>query len=474
MSARLTLSCRTILFILIIFLTAPCAFAAEAEIQPASEVESSEANEEAIEKLRRMSPEEIKALDKKLAEALILYYDRNFARALPIFKEIAGRVETMDIMFWIGTSAMEIGKTELAIQKFQKMLSIDPKLHRVRLELAATYFKTGRYKEARRELEVVQAAAPPPGVQKNIENLLAAIEERTKKVFWNARASQGVLVDDNVSAGPDDRDILWNGAILTVDEKSAKLRDEASVTTAMGNILYDIGEKNELMWNTTASFYNLAYFHYSEFNYMAVDITTGPWWAGRRAILKVPFGHTEAEYASDRLSHTYHMDPNYEYYFSQYFSLKGLYSYGDTAYYPRRNSGLNNIRHRFELTPSIYLADRKHILSATTGYENSNADADKDSYHGIYYAFSYFTRFPTNTEFFLRYQWTRKKYDGKALPGYNWDRIDQRDGFIAVLSQEFLEYFFTSFAFNYTDNQSNCELYDFDRITYTINVGCKF
>ncbi|MBU4208072.1 MAG: hypothetical protein KKD12_00045 [Proteobacteria bacterium] len=51
MSTRLTLSCRTILFILIIFLTAPCAFAAEAEIQPASEVESSEANEEAIEKL---------------------------------------------------------------------------------------------------------------------------------------------------------------------------------------------------------------------------------------------------------------------------------------------------------------------------------------------------------------------------------------------------------------------------------------
>jgi len=421
-----------------------------------------------------MSPEEIKALDKKLAEALILYYDRNFARALPIFKEIAGRVETMDIMFWIGTSAMEIGKTELAIRKFQKMLSIDPKLHRVRLELATTYFKTGRYKEARRELEFVQAAAPPPGVQRNIENLLAAIEERTKKVFWNARASQGVLWDDNISAGPDERNIQWGAGTLEVAKESAKLRDEASVTTAMGNILYDIGEKNELMWNTTASFYNLAYFQYSKFNYMAVDITTGPWWVGRRAILKVPFGYTEAEYASDQLSHTYHMDPNYEYHFNQYFSLKGLYSYGDTAYYPRRNSGLNNIRHRFELTPSIYLADRKHILSATTGYENSNADADKDSYHGIYHALSYFTRFPTNTEFFLRYQWTRKKYDGKALPGYNWYRVDQRDGFIAVLSQEFLEYFFASFAFNYTDNNSNCELYDFDRITYTINVGCKF
>jgi len=332
MFTRLPLSYKAILFILIIFLTVPCAFAAEAEIQPTGEVESSEADKEAIEKLLRMSPEEIKALDKKLAEALILYYDRNFARALPIFKEIAGRVETMDIMFWIGTSAMETGKTELAIQKFQEMLSIDPKLHRVRLELATTYFKTGRYEEARRELEIVQTAVPPPGVQKNIDNLLAAIEEATKKVHWNARASQGVLWDDNVSAGPDERNIEWGAGTLEVAKTSAQLRDEAMVTTVAGNILYDIGEKNELMWNTTASFYNLAYFQQYQFNYMAVDITTGPWWAGRRSILKVPFGHTEAEYGSDRLSHTLHIDPNYEYHFSQYFSLKGLYSYGNTAY----------------------------------------------------------------------------------------------------------------------------------------------
>lgn len=114
-----------------------------AQNEPAGEVEFKVANQEALDKLRQMTPAEIEALDQKLAEALILYYDREFARALPIFREIAGKVETMDVMFWIGTSAMQTGETRLAIDKFKRMLEIDPKLHRVRLELAATYFGHG-------------------------------------------------------------------------------------------------------------------------------------------------------------------------------------------------------------------------------------------------------------------------------------------------------------------------------------------
>jgi len=482
MPIRLPFSCGAVLFILMIFLLIPCAhaqsqsptgFTAQAEIQPTGDIESSKANKEAIKKLRRMSPEEIEVLDQKIAEALVLYYDRKFARALPIFKEIADKVETMDIMFWLGTSAMQAGETRLAIQKFKKMLSIDPKLHRVRLELATTYFTMGRNDEARQELEIVQAASPPPGVRKNIAKLLAAIKERTRKVSWNLRLSQGVVWDDNISAGPDQKELGVLGGTLTLDDESAKLRDEGTVTNVAGNVLYDMGEKNGLMWNTKVSFYNLAYFDYSQFNYMATDVTTGPWWAGRRDILKIPFGYTEKEYGSDRLSRTSHVDPSYEYHFNQYFSLRGLYSYKDENYYANENSSLNNNDQRYELTPNIYLLNRRHILSATAGYEDCNADARRFSYDGPYYALSYFAGLPTSTELFLQYRWARKEYEGKPL-FYDKYRKDKRHTFTAVLSQGFLKYFFASFAVNYTDNRSNCELYNFDRTTYTVSVGCRF
>jgi Flp pilus assembly protein TadD len=146
------------------------------------EVDFTDADKEAIGKLFRMSPQEIEALGKKLEEALMtLYYDRKFGQALPIFKEIANQVETMDIMFWLGISAMKVGKTHLAIQKFKKMLEIDPKLHRARLELAVAYFTIGKYNEARREMETVKAAAPPESVHRNIKRLLATINEENLK-----------------------------------------------------------------------------------------------------------------------------------------------------------------------------------------------------------------------------------------------------------------------------------------------------
>jgi tetratricopeptide (TPR) repeat protein len=476
------LSCGAVL-ILITFFLVPCTHAdtqgltglwAQADIQPTGDVESSEANQEAIEKLRRMSPEEIKALDQKLAEAIVLYYDREFARALPIFKEIADKVETMDIMFWVGTSAMKVGETQLAIRNFKKMLAIDPKLHRVRLELAAAYFTMGHYDEARHELELVQAASLPPGVQKNIARLLAAIEERTRKVFWNLRLSEGYLWDDNINAGPGKKELAVVGGTLTLDKESTKLEDEATVTNVAGNLIHDMGERNGLMWNTAASFYNLAYREYgSDFNYMAMDVTTGPWWARRSDILKVPLGYTRLKYGNKRLSYVCHADPNYEYHFNQYFSLKGLYSYSTTHYYDISNSNLDNKKNRYELTPNIYLANRRHIVSATAGYEDHNADVDRYTYDGPYCALSYFAGFLTSTELFLRYQWMERDYDEKPLL-YNKLREDMRHNFTAVLSQGFLTYFFASYSFNYTDNSSNCPLYDFDKRTHTVSVGCRF
>ena len=225
------------------------------------------ANQEAVDKLRQMPPGKIAALDDKLAEALTLYYDGKFAQALPIFKGISADVETMDIMWWLGTSAMKAGEARLAIEKFNKMLAIDSKLYRVRLELAVAYFELRQYNEARRELEIVKQSQPPPEVLKNIDKLLGAITESTKKVTWNVRFSQGIQWDSNVSSGPDQKILSVTGGTLTLPDGATKTSDWASIENFSGNILYDFGEKNGFMWNTTADLYNQFYFNYGRYNY---------------------------------------------------------------------------------------------------------------------------------------------------------------------------------------------------------------
>jgi tetratricopeptide (TPR) repeat protein len=97
-------------------------------------------DQKAKEKLQQMSPEEVQALDDKLANALRLFYEHDYAKALPLFKEVSAEVETMDVLFWLASCAQRAGELDLAIEKYERMLEIDPSLHRVRLDLATTYY----------------------------------------------------------------------------------------------------------------------------------------------------------------------------------------------------------------------------------------------------------------------------------------------------------------------------------------------
>ncbi len=437
------------------------------------EVDFRTANKEAIEKLRKLPPEKIASLDEKLAEALTLYYDGKFAQALPIFNMISADVETMDIMWWLGTSAMNVGDTRLAVQKFQQMLAIDPSLHRVRLELAAAYFQLKQYEDARREAEAVKQARPPEAVVRNIDRLLAAIEQSTKTLYWNVRFSQGIQWDSNISSGPDQKVLNVTGGTLTLNNDTAEIGDWASISNFSGNVLYDFGQKQGFMWNTTADLYNQFYFHNGKYNYGLADVSTGLWWVGPRDILKLPLGVAKQEFGSDPLSTIYHVRPSWEHYFSSSFSVKALYAYSKERFFPEENKDQDNVTNRYEITPNFYFLNRRHIVSISGGYEQSAAEVRRFSYTAPYGAVSYYTRFPTDTDFFIRYQYSNRDYKAAPLL-YSEDRVDRRHAFSVALSQEFLKHFFASLAFNYIDNRSNLELYAFRKQTYTLSVGFHF
>lgn len=445
---------------------------------PTGEIGTAKSNVEAVEKLQKMDPREIATLDALMAHALTLYYDRKFALALPIFKELAGKVETMDVMFWLGTSAARTGEMELAIEEFRKMLQIDPSLHRVRLELASTYFSMGRFEEARKELEIVAAASPPPAVQQNIDKMLAAIEERTRKVFWNVRIDTGYMWDDNVSSGPDPGVYsLPGGSSFQPASTSAKLSDEASISTFAGNLLFDIGEKKGLLWNTGASVYSKSYFDYGQFNYLAVDVNTGPWFAaGNNSILKIPLGYTNTWYGSERLTYILHVDPSYEYFFNPFFSLKGSYTYKDERYYQESQADLlDNRAHLIDLAPTLYLGNRRHIITARLGYDHHTSKSHLYSYYAPVAGISYFTRLPTSTELYLGYQWTQRDYArSQGFPYNGLERHDQRHYYNAVLSQTFLKYLNVSYEFAFSDNNSSLSLYSWEKTTHTVRIGCRF
>jgi tetratricopeptide (TPR) repeat protein len=437
-------------------------------------------DKKAFEKLRTMTPEEVDELDKKLAEALTLFYDREYARALPIFREIVEIVETMDIMFWFATCAAKAGEAELSINKFKEILDIDPNLHKVRVELATVYYGLGKYKEARQELERVLEAKPPDPVKANIEKLLAAIEAKTKRLFANLRVSLGIQRDSNVSAGPDEAFIVIPeglGTIGPIPARERALYDWVVVNNLLGNALYDVGEPRGCMWNTTGSFYQTHNLEYHEFDYTQWRITTGPWWVGGRHVLKLPVGYASNTYEHDPLYDSFDISPSYEYFLTPNFSLKGSFSYIRAAYDEER-TGEDNISRIWEINPNFYFNNRNDLLSFYVSDENVNAKNQRWTYDAVNASVAYLTHFNITTwnmEFYARFKFTRKEY-ATAIPLWPADhlRTDKRKNFYVVLSRNFVKHYFASLYYNFIDNRSNTDLYDYDKNIYGFTVGVKF
>jgi tetratricopeptide (TPR) repeat protein len=456
------------------------------EAGPGKSPRAEEFDREALQKLKKLPPQQVEELDARLAEALTLFYDREYARALPIFREIAGTVETMDIMFWAASAAAGAGNADAAIENFKRMLEIDPSLYRVRLELATVYFRMGRYDDARAELRTVLEARPPEPVRNNIEKMLAAIDERTRRVFAGVRGSLGIQRDGNVSAGPDKEFITipeGRGTIGPLTETQKGLSDWVTVGTAFGTFTYDYGDRGSWMWNTTGSFYQTHNFKYHQFDYTQLRVTTGPWWVGSRSILKLPAGYAYNMYEHEDLYHSYDFAPSYEYFFTPRFSLQGIYSYARETYaysaVPADDrTGQDGVIRAWELNPNLYFNNRKDILSFYIGDEDSNTKSRVYTYDAINLGVAYFKLFELwngEMEFYGRYRYTRREY---ATPAVLWPsaflRTDERHNFYFVLSRNISKNLFASISYNFINNESNTELYDFEKDVWAFTVGFKF
>jgi tetratricopeptide (TPR) repeat protein len=442
-------------------------------------------DKKAMERLREMTPDDVEELDKKLARALTFFYDREYSRALPVFREVSDKVETMDVMFWYATCASRAGEAELAIQKFRQMLDIDPNLHRVRLELASVYFGMERYRDARLEVETVLEAKPPKAVKKNIEKLLAAIDAKTRKLYTNARLTLGIQRDGNVSAGPDKEfvEVPGGGTIGPLTNTQKRLRDWVGVVNFYGNALYDQGKKGSWMWNNTGSLYQTYNIEYPEFDFTQWRLTTGPWLLQGKGVLKLPFGYAENVYEHDHLYDTWDFSPSYEYFFTKNFSLRGTFSYLRDTYEitsppTEDESGQDNISRILEINPNFYFNNRNDILSFYISDQNLNARERRWTYDGLNLAVSYFKRLDWlnwDMEFYTRLKYTKKDY---ATPALLWPeaflRSDKKYNLYVALSRNFFKRYFATVSSNWIDNQSNTELYDFEKYVYGIHIGLKY
>ena len=121
----------------------------------------------------------------------------------------------MSARFSAGMTAMQQASTaspdkrdellDKAIAEFRAMLVANPRLVRVRLELARAFFLKEEDTLARRHFEIVLSGKPPAGVALNVNRFLAQIRARKR---WSVRVGVALAPDSNISARTDEKTIL--------------------------------------------------------------------------------------------------------------------------------------------------------------------------------------------------------------------------------------------------------------------------
>lgn len=145
----------------------------------------------------------------------LLLAQNSYKNALEFFKQgdyqesmnllgalVAEGASQRDVYFYLGRSAFELGKYEIAEHAFREALQLDPENPRMHLELAATLFALKKYTESKSIFEELLEEPLPDTVKTNIRRHLALIRKDSSS-RQRVVLGMGAFYDDNVhqSAG---------------------------------------------------------------------------------------------------------------------------------------------------------------------------------------------------------------------------------------------------------------------------------
>ena len=112
----------------------------------------------------------------------------------------------VDYDYLLGVAALDIGRVDVAITAFERVLALKPNHAGALMDLSRAYFVAGAYDLAESGFRQLAASLPPPAARAAIVRYLEAIEARRRQVNagWAIAVEAGLGYDDNLTGVPTD------------------------------------------------------------------------------------------------------------------------------------------------------------------------------------------------------------------------------------------------------------------------------
>ena len=405
----------------------------------------------------------------------------------------ADEADTIQQQFEQALDDRESGKVYDAIKVFENILATDPYLNRARLELAVAYHEASLYEKAIEQFQIVLDDPETPesvrlAILAYIGQLYSDELEPEGSHYFSQYVKAGLIYNSNINVVPGVGTVIVNGRQFFLPSEKISSFGTDIVLSASHRYRrkkpFNVdGARTSFEWQSQASLSSNLYTETSDFNLNIISADTGPAFiSAGRWLGAIPFRIDYVNLGQSSLATAFSVNPYIRFDLGRYRSILIESTFLTRSYAETSNEPQDG---------SLVMAGAAYttlLQSLNTGIEagfrlsNRSAEDDQFAYDSFTLYFSGYTSVTELSSIYLKANYM--KFDYKAPDtiidpanttlvrnddqitagiGYN---LDIKDGVLGKWT------FNTEIA--YTDNSSNIDAYDFDRLLFILNLSRYF
>jgi tetratricopeptide (TPR) repeat protein len=406
---------------------------------------------------------------------------------------LAEETDPIQLQFEEALDNRESGKVYDAIKIFENMLATNPYLNRARLELAVAYHEASLYEKAIEQFQIVLDDPETPesvrlAILAYIGQLYSDELEPEGSHHFSQYVKAGLIYNSNINVVPGVGNIIVNGSefFLPSEEISSVGTDivvSASHRYRRKKPFNVDGARTSFEWQSQASVSSNLYTETSDFNLNIISADTGPAFiSAGRWLGAIPFRIDYVNLGQSSLATAFSVNPYISFDLGSYRSIlvESTFltrNYADTINEPQDGN--------LVMAGAAYTT---LLQSLNTGIEagfrlrNRSAEDDQFAYDGLTLYFSGYTSVTELSSVYLKANY--RKFDYKAPDTIiddtnttlvrNDDEITASIGYNLDIKDGFPGKWTLNTEIAYTDNTSNIDAYDYDRLLLSLNLSRYF
>ena len=406
---------------------------------------------------------------------------------------LAEEIDPIQLQFEEALDNRESGKVYDAIKIFENMLATNPYLNRARLELAVAYHEASLYEKAIEQFQIVLDDPETPesvrlAILAYIGQLYSDELEPEGSHHFSQYVKAGLIYNSNINVVPGVGNIIVNGRefFLPSEEISSVGTDivvSASHRYRRKKPFNVDGARTSFEWQSQASVSSNLYTETSDFNLNIISADTGPAFiSAGRWLGAIPLRVDYVNLGQSSLATAFSVNPYISFDLGSYRSILVESSfltrnYADTVNEPQDGN--------LVMAGAAYTT---LLQSLNTGIEagfrlrNRSAEDDQFAYDGLTLYFSGYTSVTELSSVYLKANY--RKFDYKAPDTIiddtnttlvrNDDEITASIGYNLDIKDGFLGKWTLNTEIAYTENTSNIDAYDYDRLLLSLNLSRHF